>query len=281
MEFMPDLHPFGNSTNMKTILPGFFQAGDLNEIIFANRNKQYGAYELRKNYNQRLAKAGVITFTTVLCTLFSLSMIFKNGKDITGVVPDIPDFPIPQIFTVEKPIPPAPEPVQRPTSNTTIPLIVDSIPEAPIETDTTSTVLASASSSGNPGSVISPIQGGSSSEPISAVVDSSAGKDKVIMYPEIFPSFPGGQRAFARFLQRNFSCDGNQIRGGEGKITLSFVVTRDGSLESMKVLRENTGIDCVEELLQVMRKSPKWNPGLQNNEPVNVRMILPVTVQHQ
>src|SRR6188768_2744615 len=91
----------------------FMQVNDLDEIIFAHRNKAYGAYDLRKHYNERLLKAFMITASTTLVFL-SLLMYSTNHRkpDINPVPPLVLDtmdiFVLPDV-EINKPEPPAVE----------------------------------------------------------------------------------------------------------------------------------------------------------------------------
>ena len=62
---------------------------------------------------------------------------------------------------------------------------------------------------------------------------------------------------------------------GKGKIILTFVVNTEGDLEEMKIV-EDPGFGTGEEALRIMKKSPKWNPGLKHGKPVRVQYHLPI-----
>lgn len=64
--------------------------------------------------------------------------------------------------------------------------------------------------------------------------------------------------------------------GIEGRITISFVIDKDGSITNIKILR-GIGFGCDKEAIRVLNKMPKWNPGKQRGKPVKVSMTLPIT----
>jgi len=93
---------------------------------------------------------------------------------------------------------------------------------------------------------------------------------------ETKPEFVGGVKAFYQFVGKNFRVpDVEGFKGG--KIVMSFIVEKDGSLVDIKVLK-GIGYGCGEEAIRVLRLSPKWNPGTQNGVPVRCIYSLPITI---
>ena len=62
----------------------------------------------------------------------------------------------------------------------------------------------------------------------------------------------------------------------EGKVFITFIVEKDGSLSEIKVLHE-PGYGSGQEALRVLSMSPKWEPGIQNHHKVRVQYVLPIT----
>lgn len=87
------------------------------------------------------------------------------------------------------------------------------------------------------------------------------------------PEFPGGMEAFYKFVAKEYKIP----EGFKGKdmLVLTFVVKTDGSLEGIKVIKD-LGFGTGEEAVRIMKKSPKWNPGLQDGKPVRVQYHLPI-----
>lgn len=81
-------------------------------------------------------------------------------------------------------------------------------------------------------------------------------------------SFPGGDEAWGKFLNKNFKYPRNAQRMGiEGKVVLTFYVAANGEISDLKVLR-GISKECDEEAIRVLSKSSRWNPGLQRGVPV-------------
>lgn len=66
-----------------------------------------------------------------------------------------------------------------------------------------------------------------------------------------------------------------QESGVQGKVYISFVVEPDGSISNVKLVK-GIGAGCDEEAMRVIKKSPKWEPGVQNKQAVRVRYNMPI-----
>ncbi len=105
--------------------------------------------------------------------------------------------------------------------------------------------------------------------------------DVTVSFAETMPSYKGGLKAFYKFVGQNLKYPAQARRIGiEGKVFVHFVVDKDGSLSDIKIVR-GIGAGCDEEVLRIIEKSPKWNPGKQRGRPVKVRMMMPITFQLQ
>ncbi|MEO3405228.1 TonB family protein [Mucilaginibacter sp. CAU 1740] len=115
------------------------------------------------------------------------------------------------------------------------------------------------------------------------VADTVAGiKGKIVSEPvftsvEQVPEFPGGIEAFGKFLAANVkypkAARDNNV---QGRVIITFVVEKDGSLTDMKVVR-GIGSGCDEEAVRVLKLSPAWKCGIQNGRPVNVQYSVPIS----
>lgn len=92
---------------------------------------------------------------------------------------------------------------------------------------------------------------------------------------EFKPTFPGGMPAFYQYIANNFHLP--KKRNLTGKVFVTFVIERDGTVADVKVLRD-IGYGTGEEAKRVIENSPKWNPGMQNDQPVRVQYALPITI---
>ena len=98
---------------------------------------------------------------------------------------------------------------------------------------------------------------------------------------EQMPEFPnGGMAGLMQFLSKNIKYPTiAQENGTQGRVTVQFVVNKDGSIVDAKVLR---GVDPYldKEALRVIGTMPKWKPGMQRGKPVRVKYTVPVTVSY-
>jgi len=94
---------------------------------------------------------------------------------------------------------------------------------------------------------------------------------------EHVPEFPGGLNAFGSYLGRSIVYPKSAIDHHiQGRVIISFIVERDGSLSDIKVIR-GVSPDIDNESLRVMRACPKWKPGTQNGRTVRVAYSVPIS----
>ena len=107
-------------------------------------------------------------------------------------------------------------------------------------------------------------------------VDDDVEEDVIVLVPEMDPEFPGGMEALYNYLAQNIKYPTLARETGiTGKVYVSFVVERDGSIANLKVERDIGG-GCGQEAVRVLQSMPKWNPGKQKGRPVRVKFNLPV-----
>lgn len=87
--------------------------------------------------------------------------------------------------------------------------------------------------------------------------------------------FPGGEERLRTYLAKNIQYTHATQTKKEGKVYVSFLVGKDGVLSELKVIKGLSGPQD-EEALRVMRKSPRWNPAIENGKPVEVKYVLPI-----
>ena len=92
---------------------------------------------------------------------------------------------------------------------------------------------------------------------------------------EVKPEFPGGFEGFQHFIKENYKTP--EVVGLKGKIYMTFIVEKDGSLSDIKTVRDlkhGTG----DEAIRVLKTSPKWIPGKQNGETVRVHYAIAIPI---
>jgi len=101
--------------------------------------------------------------------------------------------------------------------------------------------------------------------------------NKIFTSVEQVPVFPGGMEKFYAYLQKTMRYPAvARENGTQGKVIVSFVCERDGSLTDIHVTR-GIGDGCDEEAARVIKASPKWSPGIQNGRPVRVAYSVPIS----
>lgn len=91
------------------------------------------------------------------------------------------------------------------------------------------------------------------------------------------PSFPGGNAALMEYMYRNLHYPQNAIREKiQGRVVVSFFVGTNGEIEEIEVIKSPHKY-LSKEAIRIVKKMPKWEPGLKNGKPVRVKYALPVT----
>ena len=93
---------------------------------------------------------------------------------------------------------------------------------------------------------------------------------------EVMPQFPGGQTAMLKYIMENIKYPKQIMEEGiQGRVTVSFIVEKDGRVSNVRLLRSVQPL-LDKEAVRVVKSMPKWSPGKQNGKPVRVRFNLPV-----
>ena len=107
-------------------------------------------------------------------------------------------------------------------------------------------------------------------------------KDSIQIYNssnvDVMPQFPGGDAALMKFLGDNICYPAKAVeKGTQGRVTLRFIVTPDGLIANVEVVKPLDSSFCDNEAVRVIKKMPKWIPGKQNGKPVYVYFTIPIT----
>ncbi len=257
---------------------------DVLDILFDNRNKAYGAYNLRKFYDNRLMKSlGVMLGVVVVLSAFTF-IPKKNAEEIS-VTPDvilgeIPDAknPVKKKEIVKQIVKPAVLNQKKFLNN---PLIVpDKSKAATFSTikpgDVIGNTNITAPDGGEGPAIIQPSGSGDGGlivtpEPVKPATDIST----PIYSPEIMPAYPGGMEALRKFLQKNLTNPKEMEEGEEVSVKVKFVVDYDGNLKSFVTVQDG-GEEFNKEVIRVLNKMPDWIPGQSNGQNVSVYYTIPV-----
>ena len=255
---------------------------NLLDIIFENRNKEYGAYNLRKSYNNRMRIAlfSMMGMSLLFCLLF-----LKNSTTVLNL--QNPDIPIPDQKVSEFHPPSGSE--QKVVVNTNHtkktnvaegpPKIVDSIninklPATPIESMPSLNLTGISETNFSFGEERS----GNNSKidaGVTALPEIKINKPGPIEVADIMPQYPGGIKASLDFLKKNLHAPEDITEGDEVSVKIKLVVNYSGKLESFDVLKSG-GMEFDNEVLRVLKKMPLWIPGKSNGENVSVYYVVPV-----
>lgn len=263
----------------------------LDDIVFANRNRAYGAYSLRKTYPKTVWRSVLIGSSLFLLAMASPSIITAltpEEKEEVMVEVDLMKLPPPPIDPNEPP-PPPPPPVEVPKVNTVkfLPPEVKADEEVPEEAppptveELKEAVAAEKTQEGDPNAeevIVAPEETAGPTK-VEAAVEVEKKEEEIFTVVEQQPEFPGGNAALGQFLQKNLRYPAAASRANvSGRVFVSFVVNSDGSIQDVQVLK-GLGFGTDEEALRVVRSMPKWRPGKQSGRPVRVKFNLPINFQ--
>jgi periplasmic protein TonB len=265
-----------------------YNTGDMLEIIFAHRNKAYGAYQLRRSYHKTLMRA----FALGVSFIAFLFIMPRFANALSGVMVERPDetevtMSAPPDLTPEVPLTPPPPPVTPPPpARTTFVFVPPVILEDPMAPDKITTEVDELlEKEGVVGT--KEVQG---TTDIAPTIDPGDDLGDVVEAPkkvildkvydsfdiQKMPSFPGGDAAMMAYLRENIiyptiAKETNIM----GTVALRFVVGVDGSISDIAILKDPGG-GCGKEAVRVLKSMPTWIPGEANGNPVKVRFTMPV-----
>ena len=244
---------------------------DLDDLIFENRNKDYGAYQLRKKY-KRVVIAGIILASALVSLVVIVPFELTSRRDhvVSGDITFIPvqmeslEPPVERIIVPPAPPPPGSERVQEVVKYVP-PVVVDTILPSDAKTATTDELMVQTTKEETE------VVGYGSDE------DALAGQDGIetdepFFLVEVMPSFKGGDiNKFREWVQKRTNYPQAAIEAGvQGKVYLTFIIEPDGAVSNVTVVK---GVAAIidNEAVKAIQASPKWSPGLQRGQPVRVR----------
>ncbi len=267
--------------------PNKILKSDVLDLLFENRNKDYGAYNLRRTYNKRINAALLITFGAVLLIILASFVVesTKSEKVADVVVRDVVLEDIKQEEEQKpEPPPPPPPPQQEPPkvemTKFTPPVIKkdeevkqEEVPPEVTELEDTKIDVVSQEGIKDLGIAVPPVV-----DEGKAVVEAPKKEDenKVFTKVEIEASFAGD---WGRFLQRTLNADtpvNNGAPAGQYTVIVQFIVDKQGNISEVKALT-NHGYGMEEEAVRAIKKAQKWNPAVQNGRQVNAYRKQPIT----
>ena len=270
-------------------------AGDWVDLVFEGKNQAYGAYRLRKGTTKRniVAIIAVLAAGIVIFSFVAIKSIVEASQKTVAVTQTT------ELSALNQAKKKA-EVKQKPKVNVEPEKVVERVkssvkftapvikkdeevkPEDEIKTQTelmnTKTAIGALNVTGNDenaGAVLQLKQAVAQPEP------KPVEETKVFEVVEQMPSFPGGDAALMAYLRDNMKYPVVAAENGvQGRVVVSFVVERDGSITDVKVARSvDPSLD--REAVSVVKGMPHWIPGKQNGSAVRVKYNVPVSFKLQ
>ena len=264
------------------------------EMVFEGRNKEYGAYRLRKNAGKRNMYSLITIFIAALAIWACIGLVkFVESRTKKVAVTSVAELSAlnqpkkkAEVKQKQVKIEQPEKVVERVKSSVkfTAPVIKkheEVKPEDELKTQdelmNTKTAIGALDVKGNDdanGEVLKIKEAVAQPEP-------KPEPEKVFDVVEQMPSFPGGPQALMQWLSENVRYPVvAQENGVQGRVVVSFVVERDGSITDVKVVRSvDPSLD--KEAARVVKSMPRWIPGKQNGQAVRVKYNVPVAFRLQ
>lgn len=249
------------------------------DLVFDQRYREYGGYELRTNSSKRHFKALLIAgmlFVLVVVAPFLVKQILPKKVERDTKVRMLTNIRLdpPKEDEILKEVPLPPEPLRN-TIKFTLPEIkpdeqvAEEPPPSQKELAEMKAAIGNTAFDKGTDDVAAP--------PANSENAKIAGDSNVpLTHVDQMPQFPGGEREMMRFIKNNLryplAAQENNI---QGTVILNFVVNREGKIINLKVLK-GIGFGCDEESIKVMEKMPLWSPGKQGGQTVLVSFTMPI-----
>jgi protein TonB len=250
-------------------------ARSLDEILFEKRNRQYGAYVIRSEYNYTVIKSLGITVAAFILTFFGLFQLVNTKEEPAIPYINIPVDITPQTYGQKKKIEQAK--IEKPkttTSAATKSASASTIGTKVVDSTKTEVNPLVTTPSVGSGTMAAAPETGTGTLPHDAPGTNTftTGGEETVLVPDVPPSFPG----LPDFLRNNLvyppAAFDNNI---QGRVAVNFTVDEEGKIVQAKVI-QGIGYGCDEEALRVIRLT-KWKPGLVHGKPVRVNFNQVIT----
>ncbi len=265
-----------------------FLKADLLDILFEGRNKEYGAYDLRKTYNRRITIA-LISTIIIIAIIFIGSVVAKNmsSKD-DAIEMKVKDLTLEQVQPNEPPPPPPPPPPKLPppppiaTIQFTPPKVVkdEEVIKPPPEVkqiEEAKVDVKTVEGTKDLGIVAPPVED-KGTQIVAAPVEKKEDEDKVFTKVEIEASFPGGASAWTKYVTRAIQANQDEFTESDfGTCVVKFIVDKTGKVSQVEATTMK-GSKLAEIATNAIRKGPNWTPAQQNGRYVNAYRLQPVTL---
>lgn len=253
-----------------------------NNLVFEHRNREYGAYVIRRDYNTRM----IIIMLSVMLAIGAAYATYKIIQSIPEEI--VPPPPIddttfavaaPPIEEETPPPPPEPEIPEMEQTVQFLPPVVTDDPdvEEPTTVDETEDTRASTTTQAGSDDVFEP--------PVDRgpVIVERPVVEEIPTIVDEYASFPGGQGALKKYLAENLNYPQTAIEEElQGKCFISFIVDTEGNISNVQVTRGVPDCkECDKEAVRVVKNMPKWAPAKNGGKVTKSKFNLPVTFKLQ
>lgn len=251
------------------------------DIVFEGRNKSYGAYELRTSNTRTSTRAlifGAIVFAFLVSIPMLANLIPDSSDEDANLDKKIVTIKLPPKEQPKELLPPPPPPPPKVDQVKFVKPVVakaeEVVEEPPKIKEIVDKKLGAETIKGDPDAELT-------IEPVGNGPKDVVEEDNTIYNSagiEVKADFPGGVDKFRNFIGKNFQVPEDDSFQG-GKVFVSFVVEKDGTLTDIKVLRD-VGYGTGNEAIRVIKSSKvRWSPGEQNGKKVRMLFTLPIAIQ--
>lgn len=260
---------------------------DLLDILFEGRNKEYGAYDLRKTYNKRITTALIGTVALILIVLIGSAIANKLNEDKSLNPIKTTETTLSQIKPEEPPPPPPPPPKIPPpppvaTIQFTPPKVVKDEevikPPPEIKEIEKAKVDVKTVEGTKDIGIVAPPSDEVGTNVVAAPVEKKEDPDKIFQKVEIEAQFPGGPGAWQKYVARAINAQLDEFTDADyGTCVVRFIVDKTGQVSDVQATTMK-GSKLAEIAVNAIRKGPKWTPAQQNGRQVNAYRLQPVTL---
>lgn len=256
-----------------------------NDIVFEGKNKEYGAYEMRKSSSKRHVVALMVILTFVVFVSFLPTLIETltperaadnlTGETVLAAIRELEEQVKEKDIIREVAAPPAP--ILKATIQFTVP---DMVTKAEITDDNSLASqddLLQSTAQVSVATVLGEKEGVDIQDLEGHKVVAEAKTDEIFTFVEVSAKLPGDDEKMTKarkYIQDNLNLNGMNA-GISGKMVVQFVVNIDGSITDIQFL-SSPDSRLSREVERVMKSMPKWIPGRNNGQAVRVRHILPI-----
>ncbi|MEI6311047.1 MAG: energy transducer TonB [Bacteroidota bacterium] len=250
-----------------------------NELVFADKNKAYGAYQIRKGYGRTMMLSCLVGISAMLLavgvpTIIS-SMKKEEKKEKVLSNEQITIDPIEKLKEDLPPPPPPPPPIQEPpkieTTKFVETVIVDEEVKEEVKTqeELIDTKVSTTTQEGNDDIVIP-----EEKVTVAPVIEDKP--EEIFTGAEENAQFPGGDAALMKFVRDHITYPAYEKEADiSGKVLVRFVVEKDGQVSNVEILKKvSPGID--KEAIRVIQSMPRWTPAKNNGKPVRLWFNMPI-----